>query len=569
MNWNFLSCVKFKYKSFTVPFYSILIILIILWGFTSPVNGASQETANKKQVLFLPFVVDIPDASSGYLENGLSSVLASRLAIHAGIRPIGGNGTGKKLFNHLQQGRFDSVKKMLAAAKADYLVIGALEQEEKNYLISCYVFTGASVTSPAHFEKQFPHIDDIIKDVDDMAWEISDKIFGKPRPVKSKKNIDKSNGVAAFHTTHPDRLYKEEKVGMAELGIGDRFELITVMESPKIHENVQDMNVVDIDGDGVDEILLLTNKKLFIYRAVNNTFQKADIIELESHLRLHSVTWGDFDNDGHQELFISGNSGSRPSSMILKLEEGKPTIVRRKIPYYLRALSVPGKKAVLYGQVGDIFQPHGGAIYRLQWDSAFTFKRLEKIVVPKGVEIYDFIQADITGDSVRELIVITKNNRLQVRNSENEVMWTSADQFGAGRNFLGTLTSNEKQNIKVPAYIKSRLVITDIDMDGINDVVVGRNRVEQVRFIPRLRYFKGSSIMALSWKDNGLRPLWETGKLPGYIANYQVKNNESAVKQQFELLFTEAATNYFAGLWKAETVTINSYTFGLKNETGQ
>ncbi len=550
-------------QALRLSFAALLVVMVFISYSTA---YAENPPPKGSKVLFMPFSVNVP-GSYAYLENGLSSVLSSRLATRAKIQPIAGKSTGKQLATFLEGGQYNAFGKLLAKTDADYLIFGSLDRQDSLFTLTSYVFQKSPGRGPVKFEEPLAGINQAMDAVDNMSWKISGQIFGHPQPTKAKES-PAADGVAAFHTAHPDRTYREGLLHstMAGLGIGGRFELVSSHRSGRIYEDVKDINAVDIDGDGVTEILLLTDSQLQLYRFEKNTFHTIGNIPLDNHLRLHSVTFADMDNNGIQELYISGNSGNRPSSAIITWQGKKAKVIQRNIPYYLRAVSQPGQPPILYGQVGTPTLPSNGAIYELQRDSQGAFTRVKKIGLPKGVQVYDFTVADITGDKSKETILITPGNRLQVLNEAGSVMWTSSEQFGAGRNFFGTLSSNEERSITVPTYIKSRLVITDLDDDGINDVLVGRNQAEHVRFMPRLRYFDGGTIMALTWKTNMLTPLLETQKRPDYIINYQVMGAAKQLQgqQDFFLVFSEAETSYPFAFWQTNSATINGYRLRLK-----
>ncbi len=562
--YNTSSCIlRIKTTIKTCCLYLPIIMLSsILWlSFTWNTALAGQ---GKTRVLFLPFDINT-SSSHQYLADGLSSVLSGRLAARANISPVSAQKDGQQLLRLLANGQYATFNKLLKQSQAEYLILGSLDPLGKNYALTSYVFNKKG-NAPLKFEQQLIDINSAMIAVDNLSWDISGKVFNKPKPVQSISPQD-SDGVAAFHTAHPDRSYKEGKLGSSVLGlgIGGKYELVTSRRSRKMYEDIKDMNSVDIDGDGIEEILILTNTQLITYQFIQDGFQKLSTIDLDSHLRMHSVTYGDFDKDGIQELFISGNNGNQPSSAIIKWTGQKGHIVKQGIDYYLQAVSLPGEEPILYGQVGNINIPQGGSIFELKLSKSNDLTRIKKIVLPSGIEIYDFVIADISGDGNKETIAITNNNRLQVLNQEGSVLWNSSSQFGAGRNFFGTLSSNEERAIRVPAYIKSRLVVKDMDMDGIKDILIGRNKADHVRFMPRLRYFDGSSIMALKWENTELVPLWETGRLPGYVVNYQiVQNNTENKDNQFTLLFTEAESSYSFAFWQRDSATLNSYTLKVK-----
>ncbi|WP_153305920.1 FG-GAP repeat domain-containing protein [Desulfogranum mediterraneum] len=536
-----------------------LLLLVILLM----VNQAWAESGLEKRprVLFLPFTINL-EGSYTYLENGLTSVLSSRLAGRANIQAVADNQLGSRLTTMLRQGKVNAFRQALTKARADYLVLGSLDREGSAYNLSCFVFTSVPGTRPLKLEEPLPSIDEAMAAMDNLSWKISAQVFGRSKPVKAGNPAEAGDGVAAFHTAHPDRSYRQGLFtsGELELGMGDQFQLVNSRRSKPIYAGIQDMNSTDLDGDGSLEIALLSNDQLRIYRYQQERFQQISSLELSRHLRRHSVTFADLNADGLQEIYLSGNNGNRPSSSVIRWQDGTLQLVTEDIPYYLRAVSLAGEQPVLYGQSGKIDTPNGGAIYELEANRDGSFSRIRRLELPQGTEIYSFIIADINGDAEPETVLITPNNRLQVRDQSNRVLWTSGRSYGAGRNFFGTLSSNEKRAIRVPAYIKTRLVVSDVNRDGVKDVVVGDNVVETVPFMPRLRYFDGSSISALHWQGKGLTPLWETKKIPAYTVNYQLSPWKGSPEgEELELLFCAADSSYPFAFWQTDAATINRY----------
>jgi len=122
-------------------------------------------------------------------------------------------------------------------------------------------------------------------------------------------------------------------------------------------------------------------------------------------------------------------------------------------------------------------------------------------------------------------------------------------------------------------YVPPKIVVSDVTGDGIADVVVGKNRMKEIKYLQRYRYFEGSSIIALSWQQERLVPVWETKKLPEYTVACQVvtpsadmgKGNE----ERFRLFFAQGQNNYSFGFWKTRSSSLFMYEIGLAKQRGE
>jgi len=535
-------------------------IFVALFAFllvTASIAPAMAKTAEaaKRQVIFLPFTVEIP-GSYAYLRNGLASMLASRLASRTDIAAVPQGAATEQMAKSLKSGEYASFSQQLRQSGADYLIMGSFTPKGDQFELTSYVFSNGVGQTPKKFHKNVAIIDQAMSAVDEMAWEISGSVFGRARPDEPAQ----TKGSTAFQTAHPERAYREGRFAGTATGLetGGRFELTDSFRSKNIPAEVMDINAGDLNGDGTDEIVLLTKSALIIHANAEGQFKMVATIDLPNHLRYLSVTMADLNKNGIQEIYISGSNGDTPDSSALEWNGREATFLFQHVPYYLRTLTAPKQPAVLLGQSTLAGQLGGAVISQMGLDPQRGVVMGSPFPLPKGFNIFDFAQADINGDGSKETIAINSNNIMQVFDATGSLLWSGSEQFGATNNFFGTLTSDSTLE-KETVYTRTRIVISDLDLDGVNDVLVGRNRLETVKFMPNLRYFDGSSIAALKWEKGAMTPLWETKKKPGYTVNYQIlppKNGE----RQFQLIFAEGESSYPFVFWQAPSAFINSST---------
>jgi len=532
--------------------------VLVVAAWTAPASAKTIEPA-KRQVVFLPFTIEIP-GSYGYLRNGLTSMLASRLAFRADIAAVPQGASTEQMAQSLKSGEHGAFSQQLRQSGADYLIMGSLTAKGDQFELTTYVFSKSTEQPPRKFQQNVAVIDGAMAAIDDMVWEISGAVFGKPRPADPSK----ATGSAAFQTAHPERAYRDGLMAGTATGleVGGPFELTATYRSKNILSELMDMNAGDLDGDGTEEIVLLTKSSLILYRHTEGQFQMIATMDLPNHLRYLSVTLADLNKNGVQEIYISGSNGESPDSSALEWNGKKINYLFQHVPHYLRTLTVPNQPPMLLGQRTLSSELGGSDIHQMQLDPRKGVIEGKQMALPKGFNIFDFALADITGDGIPETIAINKYNQLQVFSAAGAILWTSSELYGASNNFFGTLSANSNSD-KATEYIKTRIVIQDLDLDGVNDILVGKNRLETVKFMPNLRYFDGSSIAGLKWEKGALTTLWETKKKPGYVVNYQMIAPQKGARQ-FQLLFAEGETSYPFIFWQASSAFMNSYTLEVR-----
>ncbi|MCW5200700.1 VCBS repeat-containing protein, partial [Desulfobulbus sp. F4] len=177
-------------------------------------------------------------------------------------------------------------------------------------------------------------------------------------------------------------------------------------------------------------------------------------------------------------------------------------------------------KAVLLGQTGS-------GIYRMTVNQSGDLVRAEEMEVPQNFSLYDFLRVDLDGDGRRELVSLTADNNLLILSQDGAPLWKSEEMYGASRDTLGTLASRRQVELDHPydrerLYLHTRIVAQDLTGDGKPEIIVGRNRVTNVKYLKNLRWFEGSSVAVLTWDGSKMKTLWETDQVPGYTVDYQV-----------------------------------------------
>ncbi|MGE4403040.1 MAG: FG-GAP repeat domain-containing protein [Desulfobulbus sp.] len=533
-----------------------------------PMAESKNAAAAKQQVIFLPFDVQIPGSYS-YLRNGLASTLASRLAARANVAAIAQGSTSEQLAKALTEGNYTAFKQILQRSGADYLVMGSLAPKAGQFELIGYVFAHTATQAPKKFQQDFQSVDDAMDAVDAMAWEISGKVFNRPKPDALAGTVG-GKGMSSFQTAHPERAYREGLLAGSATGLeaGGAFELVNSFRSKGISGEAMDINAGDLDGDGREETLVLTNDSLKLYRNEKGAFRMLATVDLPDYLRYHSVTLADVNKNGFQEIFLSASNGDLPDSTVMEWNGHKITTLVDHAPWYLATITAPGQPPILVGQQHLASEFGGGEIFQMQLSTNGKVITGKQLTLPKGTNVFDFTLADIDGDGTEEILVISSGNRLQVYDADGSLRWTSPDLIGASNKFFGSLTSinNAVNSEKASVWVHTRIVVADLDLDGINDVLVGRNRLETVRFMPDLRYFDGASLTAYQWKNGNMNRLWETKKIPGYITNYQMGQNDSS-SNQYKIYFAETESSYPFAFWQSSTSYLNSYTLRVNTAT--
>lgn len=546
---------------------SSILLFLFLFLTISTVKGQTVPSgARESKVVFLPFSIEI-QGPYDYLGDGLASILATRLASRAPIIALHKTSETRKLTHDLQSGRQQPVRDILKQQGADYLVLGSVAEnrEENTTRISVFVLGGEN-SQLRMFSRPIGDIGEAVQAVDSLAWDIAADVFSIPRPdttASADTTKGRQDGLGGFETAHPERAFKEgiyQDTGSGLAGAKD-FSLLMARKSRELDVDPADMDVADLDGDGTQEIVLATRQALHIYQYVDEHFSKKSVIDLADYIAIHAINIADLDGNGRREIYVSASNRTEPASAIIEWNGKQATIIRQNVPWYLRPSVDPTRKQILLGQKSGIDSPVGETIYELNYGPDNVLQPVQKISIPPGYTLFDFALVDLDQDGSQEIVGLDRGNKMHIFDRQGVELWKSGASYGASRNYYGTKSISSEMMFKIHTRIAAR----DMNGDGKPDLIIGRNRLTHVPYLKKMQYFEGSSIAGLSWKDGRMYTLWETGKLPGYTAGYQVvPAGDQAQDGRIRLYFSQSPESYPMFFFGSKACTIHMYELGKK-----
>ena len=553
----------FQKKSLLV--FTVSSVAILLAATCSLASSTPSDPNEHRRVIFLPFTLK-GVADQRYISEGLTNVLANRVASRANVIAVAQTKETAKMKEALQTSDFSNLNRMLEESGADFLVVSTLSPKNNQYEVASYVFSRTVKRAPQRASYLFADINDPIPAVDALAWEVSKSISSTNKETKVEAAASGAPGMSAFATAHPERAYRDSLLtgAMPGMELGGGFEIVQNLRSRDLSLEIMDLNAGDIDGDGEIEIVVLSKTALIVYRYREGQFLQVSTQDLPNYLSYHVITLADANKNGRPELYIGASAENRPASMVLEWQGDHLVSLASAIPYYIQATGVQGE-VVIVGQAPSPGEIGGGSLYQMRYNDKGALSADTPIPLPAGYNVYDIAPADLDGDGKAEFIAINQQDRLQVFNSSGSLLWTSADNnYGASQNYYGT-PSAVSSSSKEPVYLHTRIVTADIDHDGVTDVLVGKNVLETVSLFPNLRYFKRSSVAALKWEESGLRVLWETKEGTRYIPGYQVLPLANK-KNEIQILFAETENPYPFQFWSSATSNLYRYQLKVNGE---
>ncbi len=496
--------------------------------------GRGHAAASPPRMVLLPFASHA-DRDLSYLTNGLRDMLASRLAARAGVVIVPRAEVDQALAGKPAPTEPAALRLLSTKLQADYILAGSLTALAGTLSLDSTLHAGSGTEAPRTFYATVPREEEIIAAIDNLSWQIAEQAFGKQRPPSSSSTLSQpaqvpaAAAVDANLTAHPDRIL----MGQSGAGSGVLRPLGVITgalgftKSQTFNYGLVSLDVGDLDGDGQEEFVLASPYEVRMYRRTDNRYQKIGQIAIAHRYSIHSVTMADLNNNGRQEVYVSAGDGTYPSSFVLEWDGKAFVHLADKVDWYLRAIEIPGQGMVLAGQKAGPKRLLTKEVYRLDLNQGQVTKGDQ--LQTGGMNLFEFSYADLDGNGSLEVVAISQGDRLMVLTQAGKTLWTSDDYYGGTTRFIGgerpedLIKDLENERSERPRiYIPARLVVKDVNKDGLPDVIVNKNLSSASRILARTRSYPSGEIHALTWNGISLTELWRTRKIDGYIADYHL-----------------------------------------------
>ena len=484
---------------------ALMACLMLLAGLQATAAQAAQ-----KSFVLLPFTVNAPQ-SYGYLSKALPSSLLSKL-----------NRPG------VAQGRVGSAKATSAAqAKkalggADYAIWGEVSVVGNDCTVTLHSVdkagkewskTGSGPVSSLNSTAQ------------QLAGALASEVMGMGGAAGGRAATGGRSSDIIVNETGQNQAYLNPQFRYQGAGTGDGSRL----RSQRIAEAMVDMAVADFNGDGQNEIAVLTDHKLMMFKWERdgklNPLQEITINRTNTNFSMRAM---DLNRDGAQDLVIAtyDENDNRPYSYFYSFKGNRLKECSKRIPYFVSVMKLPPTFApALVGQGWDSVNLFARGVYALQ-KSGDTYTLGQRINLPEGANVFNcaWIPAG-RGNKSDQLIMLTPEERIKVfQGNGNTLIHTTMERFSgsaAGMDHYKSMPGlGVDRNYQLPSryYAPMRLIVADIGNTGENCLIINKPISTASQFFDRYRYFPQGEIHALFWDGVGLALKWKTRRIRGSVA---------------------------------------------------
>ncbi|NNK56030.1 MAG: hypothetical protein HKP44_01825 [Desulfofustis sp.] len=514
-------------------------IILSLLFLLQPHQVFSADQEQELVISVLPFEVS-EEGEYAFLNRSIDQMLLARLSRYQDLKILAITLDDERIKALQQEQQAGDLGEAAAKLRGQWLVEPSMYSLKGGMQLnlSLIPLQGGRAIS---FTEKIDNQDQIMAAVSSLAEDIYktvSELDSEDNLARIEKKDDEA--LSGFATPHPERDYKRGIYGGASIIAGDQggasFESRGVRKSGVLPMQVEALVAGDLNNDGRKDLIVSSRSKIRIFTYDDLNFQLVASYDFSPAMKIHALNIGDLDSDGTKELYISANEGRYASSAILGWNGSKSLqSVSQGLRWYIRPLRIPGKGEVLIGQQTSFRQDQdflSPGVFELSRNpDTGRLKKGNKMLLPEGTNLFDFIHADLDGDGLAETVVIDKDQKLLVYDSALNLIWVSSANYGGSKRYFGPhwqktdsvdssgLSQSQQDNRRL-IFIPGRLDVKDITGNGLPEVVLSTNEVSISKYLKNTRTYDGGAVACLGWYGQGLVEFWRTSQISGYVADY-------------------------------------------------
>ena len=495
---------------------------------------ATQATAAESYAV-LPFKITSVDQYQ-YMGVSVPQMISSRLYVKDKFQPV----AKTTVVDQSSLSSESDAAKAQGSMRADYVIWGDMEIRDADCEMNVYARNKAGKMWSRHVRTK---INNMNPKIQELSAAISQDVFGYTAGT-GVTAIPSQNQAPIRETQNqlnPDLVVNEDGVRDVYLNPNIRYAGNTddsgSLRTPTLPFPSVDFDIADLDGDGRNEIVLIENHAIHVYRYENG--KMVDLASDQMLLMNNNLSVRVFNPGvGRPKIIVNSQDDRAAASGYVYVFDGKNLKQEAKnIPYYMNVVTLPDmKQPTLIGQYGDVQRVFKGGIYEMMKAADGKYMEGTRLDMPEKVNALNFTWIPYTRDTGPLLVALTDEERLRVFGKGGNRLFETEEKYSGS--YVGIEQTNQirgmgKDRTYLPDkyYIPERMLVADLEGRGEYVLLINKPSSTAAQIFERYRFFPQGEIHALYWDGVGLNLKWKTRRIKGSVIDISLVDfNNDGIK---------------------------------------
>lgn len=558
--------------------FGLLALFFILLFFFTVKNAVSARDSSPNIVLLTPFTMHSAQDLS-FLQKGIEDMLVTRLAKEKEIIVLTEKEVDHDIFSGFE-GRMDeeSARTIAKRVNADYVVFGSITVFGTSISTDAKCISVNAEEEPVIFHATGTEKGQIIPHIGEFAKKINQTFFHLPsaapviqkeedteietrknpetlwRESRKKETEPQKKEVTPEKTTKTPVVPMESREATKDAG-PLQYTIIpkspeNIIRSREMEIEIRSLTLGDVDGDGHNEIIYCDKNQIFIDSYETDGFVRMKTIPTSTSISLIGVDAADINGNGKAEIFVTQMSDLQSvlKSYVMEYTGTRFKTIADEPRWYYRVVHIPGKGGVLYGEQRSSGSMFSKGVHKLQWNQN-AYVSETQLMLPSWAHVFGMAKGDILNNNQEEYAAFTENGHIRILDSHGEEIIRSSESFGGSLVYLeiadpaASPLGVEKEMIRY--YLPQRIHLYDLNKDGKTELIVPKNEDKSGGIFAKLRFYRRGHIESLTAEETvGFYLNWKTWEISGFISDFAIGDVNRDGKK--ELVFAVVRKHTFS-----------------------
>jgi TolB-like protein len=474
-----------------------------------PVWGIAQQPL---RVAVLPFTIHSQEDLS-YLRNGIWDIISTRIIVEGQIEVVE-KSLVERFLTDLRGAEIDDQQARWLGTRvgAAYVVYGSITKVGEYISLDAKIVNVAGQRETSSAYAQHKGMDEVMTKIDSFAQDISSRILGQTTSYEHK----------APGQLRQNLMY--QALGYTKI-LGFPGKVLTGVD------------IGDVDGDGKNEIVVMDHNHIWVYRDAGKEIKLIGEFEEGSENEFRTLDVVTLPGDKKAVICVTNtittSVDSELHSFILAYEDGSFRYLAKDLPWYLRAKKLPGQGECLLAQRMGTDRDYEGSVCLVEWKKGKPHLG-KRVKLPSGADwIYSFTPGHFTSPEAQEFLLKDEEYyKARIVDEKGAEQWRGGEKMGGSDNSIDRFLLYKDRDgnpatIYRSIFLPPRIVAKDLSGDGQDEVVAVFNEFPTGTHLAKTRSYDKAHIVGLTWDGINLTEAWRTQDIPGYIADFQVKDEDN------------------------------------------